>query len=530
MNTELSLNEKEQGLRDLLLDVADHIGRDGERPVLRITGGWVRDKLLGIDSKDIDIGISNMTGFKFGTTMQEFLDMPENQEKYGMDVLGSRSTIAANPEKSKHLETVTTKILGLEIDLVNLRKETYAEDSRNPTMEFGTAEEDALRRDSTVNALFYNLSDATVEDLTGNGLKDMELKIIRTPLEPFQTFKDDPLRVLRCIRFASKLGYRIDPRAVESMSNSDIKNALRLKISRERIGEEVKKMLNGPNPAAALRWIDQLSLYDTIFTDPTRQVPFDVETKSWRRAYEFLPRVTADPDSESLDTIREILLSQENDHYHSWLLCALTPWAEVENPDLPRGNRLVPIAATLAIREGLKADNKTVDIVKNAVLFRKEIRDTKDAVSSSLTENESEKAADNGQVGAPTNTTQSLMDRGNLGMLVRKWGPSWPNSVMFAMLVDAAEVETEQGLTKIMDGYSKFLSYLKELKLLTVYLDKPLRNGKQLQEAVGRGAGQWLAPALDTIMRWQLRNPDEVDPKDAISEVVKSLEKGDAAG
>jgi len=245
--TEINLTDQEKMLRRLLLDVADYIGtQDGcRRPELRITGGWVRDKLLGVTSHDIDIGIDTMTGYKFGTLMKQYLDDSNRKAKYGEDVLGGLAKIEANPEKSKHLETVTTKILGLEIDLVNLRKEVYAEDSRNPTMEFGTPVEDALRRDSTVNSLFYNLSTSQVEDLTKRGLQDMELGVIRTPLSPYQTFKDDPLRVLRCIRFASKLGYSIDPEAEQAMSDPSIKEALRAKISRERVGIEVDKMLKG---------------------------------------------------------------------------------------------------------------------------------------------------------------------------------------------------------------------------------------------------------------------------------------------
>lgn len=247
MVTPIVLTDQESTLVRLMLDVSDYIGSsDGlAKPELRFTGGWVRDKLLGLSSKDIDVGISTMTGYKFGTLMKEYLERPEIHSKYRQDILGGLAKIEANPEKSKHLETVTTKILGLEVDLVNLRKETYVEDSRNPTMEFGSPEEDALRRDSTVNALFYNLMTSEVEDFTGQGLQDMKLKIIRTPLSPSQTFKDDPLRILRCIRFASKLGYQIESEAERSMSDSDIKDALRAKISRERVGVEVEKMLKG---------------------------------------------------------------------------------------------------------------------------------------------------------------------------------------------------------------------------------------------------------------------------------------------
>ena len=243
------LTDQESKLRQLLLDVSAFIGTldkyRNKKPELRFTGGWVRDKLLGSTSVDIDIGIDTMTGFDFGTLMEEYLAQPESEARYDHKVLGSLNKIEANPEKSKHLQTVTTRILGFDIDLVNLRKETYVDNSRIPLMGLGTPEEDALRRDATVNALFYNLSSSKVEDLTGRGLADMERKVIKTPLPPLQTFKDDPLRVLRAIRFASRLGYDIAAEDKLAMSNQEIKKALRLKISRERVGVEINKMLKG---------------------------------------------------------------------------------------------------------------------------------------------------------------------------------------------------------------------------------------------------------------------------------------------
>lgn len=243
----IKLTDREEALRQLLLDASTYFAKASGEPIpqLRFTGGWVRDKLLGITSKDIDISINSMTGYRFGELLKEFLDLQSNDAKYDQSIVGKLHKIEANPEKSKHLETLTTRILGFEIDLVNLRKEAYVEDSRNPIMEFGTPEDDAIRRDATVNALFYNLQTSEVEDFTGRGLQDMQLKLLKTPLSPHQTFKDDPLRILRCIRFASRLGYRIDPTDEEAMRDDSIKQALRVKISRERIGIEIVKMLQG---------------------------------------------------------------------------------------------------------------------------------------------------------------------------------------------------------------------------------------------------------------------------------------------
>ena len=101
-------------------------------------------------------------------------------------------------------------ILGFEIDVVNLRTETYALDSRIPQIEIGTAEEDALRRDFTINSMFYNINEMKVEDLSGNGLSDMENKVIRTPIDPVITLQDDPLRIMRAVRFASRLSFEMD--------------------------------------------------------------------------------------------------------------------------------------------------------------------------------------------------------------------------------------------------------------------------------------------------------------------------------
>lgn len=278
MTTTVQLDPKERQLKRLLLDTAAYIdsnnsqslekeaGPDAEQPVrsvsdeklvLRWAGGWVRDKLLGRPSHDIDVAINTMTGEAFGDALKAFCEVPKNIKNHDLQAqdIGNIHHIEKNPEKSKNLATATVKIFGLDVDFVNLRTETYAEDSRNPEMEFGTAEEDARRRDATVNALFYNIHTDEVEDFVG-GLEDMEAQIIRTPMDPFQTFMDDPLRVLRLVRFASRLGFTIEPNVKENMGNERVLEALQAKISRERVGVEVEKMLKGKLqlPSPLLIW------------------------------------------------------------------------------------------------------------------------------------------------------------------------------------------------------------------------------------------------------------------------------------
>jgi tRNA nucleotidyltransferase (CCA-adding enzyme) len=441
----LELTKVEENLRTLLIHVADYIdnapGHASEGQValpdhlakqplvLRFTGGWVRDKLLGIESHDIDVAINKMTGFQFGLRLKEYLEIPGNPEKYGLEgvasnesqskkaesgrakIVGGLHKIEANPEKSKHLETVTTKIMGLDIDLVNLRKETYTEDSRNPQMEFGTPEEDALRRDATVNAIFYNLNTRQVEDFTGKGHNDMANKIIRTPLEPYQTFKDDPLRVLRLIRFASRLNFTIESEAEKCMGDAEIQSALQAKISRERVGVELEKMLRGPDPLMALNLIDRLSLYSTIFSDPAQDQDksYTPETDNWSATIKFVPEILA-------SRISNILVREAEEKYLIWLLSAIVPYRDAPSPPTSEGKRAPPPLATTVAREGIKGTNNVCNVITASIKNHSEI---------------SMMVSDSNGRKRPV--------REDLGMAIRRWGPTWRSQTAFALLVNVAD-------------------------------------------------------------------------------------------
>ena len=179
---ELQLKETEQELFSILRETNKHAGLN---TTLRCAGGWVRDKLLGKDSVDIDIALDNLLGTQFAEHLGAYL------ESQGQKA-GRIAVVQANPEKSKHLETAKVKINELEVDLVNLRSETYVSDAahRIPEMTFGTPEQDALRRDFTFNSMFYNINTGSVEDFTGKGKRDLADGIVRTPLQPQETFMD----------------------------------------------------------------------------------------------------------------------------------------------------------------------------------------------------------------------------------------------------------------------------------------------------------------------------------------------------
>ncbi|KAF2482960.1 hypothetical protein BDY17DRAFT_138728 [Neohortaea acidophila] len=541
---EFTLTPVEATLRRLLLDVANYIDnipppQDGqiklppdlanEKIVLRFTGGWVRDKLLGVPSHDIDVAINKMTGYQFGLKMKEYLEIPGNPEKYGLEgvsksdkagttdkskTVGGLHKIEANPEKSKHLETVTTKILGLDIDLVNLRKETYTDESRNPAMEFGTPEEDALRRDATVNAMFYNLNTESVEDFTGRGKEDLKAQILRTPLEPYQTFKDDPLRVLRLIRFASRLGYRIDPAAMEAMKDNDIKDALRRKISRERVGVEMEKSLRGPDPHEALRLVFDLGLYETIFSDPTVIVDahYTPDTEGWAKLMQFAADTLADGQS-----LEEILVRDDEERYLAWQLAALVPYRDApQGEPLEAGRRAPPPIASSVAREGIKATNKVCDVVTAAVRNQSEISRLVDQLS------QQKRRPDKKVEG------EDASARDVLGMAVRRWGASWRSQAMYSLLVEVAD--DPAAVTTIERKYTLFVEHLKTLNILDAYTFKPLLDGKTLAKAINTPPGPWMKDALDVVMTYQLRNPDTANTDDAIAEVQLQRQHQNGAG
>ena len=172
---------------------------------LRVAGGWVRDKILGINSDDIDISIKDMTGKDFAKILRKQLNQDNGH-------FPDSYVVKLNPAKSKHLETAAVKVDNVWIDFVHLRGEVYnIGDGRIPSTTFATPQEDVRRRDFTINSLFYNIHTKSVEDFSGYGVSDINDKIIRTtpPRSSSDVLLEDPLRAYRALRFANTLDFSI---------------------------------------------------------------------------------------------------------------------------------------------------------------------------------------------------------------------------------------------------------------------------------------------------------------------------------
>ena len=231
---------------------------------------------MGMESDDIDIALDDMFGEEFANMIRE--------KQYENDVASGKikpnddkkskgyGVIKGNSEKSKHLETAVIKVNGVFIDLVNLRNEEYAADSRVPVIKIGTPIEDAQRRDFNFNSIFYNINTQEIEDLTGCGLDDLQKGVVRTPLEPVQTFVDDPLRVLRSVRFANRFGFQITPEIYKAALLPEVREAFANKITYERITKEMDKIFEKRNCCIAVQQMYEYGIL-SLCIKPPQQIP-----------------------------------------------------------------------------------------------------------------------------------------------------------------------------------------------------------------------------------------------------------------
>ncbi len=239
-----------------IFELVSQAGKDLGLPVF-VIGGYVRDRLLARTSKDMDI-LCVGNGIKLAQTIASKLKPSPRVVVY------------------KRFGTAMLKHSGIELEFVGARKESYRHDSRKPSIEEGTLEDDQNRRDFTINALAVSLNDETYGQIIDpfDGLGDMERRIIRTPLDPGKTFSDDPLRMMRAIRFATQLDFVIEPKTFEGIKR--FKNRISI-ISKERITTEMEKILRSDKPSIGFKLLFDTGLLHHIFPELTALHGVDVK-------------------------------------------------------------------------------------------------------------------------------------------------------------------------------------------------------------------------------------------------------------
>jgi poly(A) polymerase len=211
-----------------------------------IVGGYVRDKLLGRPHPDPDVVVEHGDATRLAQRFAGLAGAPP-------------------PVIFERFGTAQVTVPGHIVEFVSARAESYPADSRKPVVRPASFEEDILRRDFTINTLLMDF-DGNISDPLGRGRADLQAKLLRTPVEPAQTFSDDPLRMLRAVRFAAQLGFELAPDIPTAMREMSGRLAPPV-ISAERIADELRKMLESARPRRAIELLDEGGLLDAVLPE-----------------------------------------------------------------------------------------------------------------------------------------------------------------------------------------------------------------------------------------------------------------------
>lgn len=225
-------------------------------------GGCCRDDIMGCEIKDIDISVALPDG---GIRLAQWL--------YAEGYAASEPSVFHDYHTAKFR---LAEYPDIELESVQTRKESYPDRaSRNPVTAYGTHEEDCMRRDLTVNALYQNVSTGEIVDITGKGLDDIRDHIIRTPGDPYRTYDEDPLRILRCVRFAARFGWEIEKETLAAMVEMVPRMSI---LTPARISEEFLKMLQDDRPAMAVELLCSIGAVECVL----QETPSDAAIRALR--------------------------------------------------------------------------------------------------------------------------------------------------------------------------------------------------------------------------------------------------------
>lgn len=499
---QVSLTDSERQLFDILRAAIDEYNLG---TTVRVAGGWVRDRILNKVSKDIDIAVDNMTGSKFAEYVQRYADA------HGLDV--SSGLIAAKPEQGKNLETAVIHLLGEEIEVVNLRDEEYDEESRKPRVVITDSPiKDAFRRDLTINSLFYNIHTGQVEDYTGDGINDIREGVIRTPtttpeneaevgrkITPKEIFMDDPLRVLRAVRFANRYGFEVKDELIEAAKDPDVQEAFRRKITNERVQLEMEKIMKErKSPRYALELIRDWGYRNEVIPLQKGFSEYEMDQQSKHHVFNVW-----DHTMETLDHLNDILEDKDIDASGRYLLnwAALLHDIGKLDPEIKKTEQLADkIEATYHGHEAASA--KAADYLLRNHMKGTASDDIKRIMSLI------ERAGDAG-------TLQRLVESGELsdkaiGKFLRKFVKNfeddWNMSLYLSMADSFAHKTKEEQSPERMKYWEALQQRITDMPSGTATM-KPIIDGRELMQMFGRKGGPWMANINKAMIDWQLGNP-----------------------
>lgn len=546
-----------------------------QRIEIRIAGGWVRDKILNQSSHDVDVALDTLSGLQFASIVQRYL-IHQEKKKNEMNVISNNhnnqcmkdvdhvdvdvdengdgktskkkkksktpkiAVIAANPNQSKHLETATMTINSIDVDFVHLRGgEVYASDSRIPTLkENATPLDDALRRDFTVNSLFYNLRKKHVEDYTGRGIPDLLVnKALVTPIDANLTFHDDPLRVLRAIRFGVRYGLTLSEEIVDAARSKEVHDSLHVKVSRERVGKELEGMLSGKNakPVLALKLMTDLKLAGCVFSFPlegtyvegmiqdgveysqlenNHEAAAHARELGWEEAAEHLkyvsPLLEAFKDYLVQNNDPENIFSETVDIRLFYLSVFLYPFHNLEYLDKKKKKFTM---IHYMIKESIKFSNK--DVSSMTV-----ISENVDEMKSIL----------GGYYDQKDSSPSSAFCRLRIGMVLRQLKDLWVTALLVAAVseirtnnIDNMDEEHINIKCKTIHVVMALYQGIIDNNLDGCWKMRPLLDGKEIAKSLDLPRGPAVGTYIEEQVRWMLVNPN--GSRGECEEHLRSLRK-----
>ena len=430
----LSLNEEEKKVFEICSRCCDLFEK---QVIIRVAGGWVRDKILGLESDDLDFALENATGEEFSNKLKEIENV----------------TVKLNPAKSQQLESAKVCFFGsFWVDMCQLRCDEYTENSRIPSIRVGTLDEDAHRRDITINCLYFNVNTKKVEDLC-NGINDLVAKLVKTPVDTYKSFCEDPIRILRVFRFASRFGFNVDPIIIDTAPKC--LEELKVKVTHPRIEQELEKALNGPDPYSYIKYLIDTKLFQFIF-DYNDQWKLD--------------------ENEILEMLRQ-LYPLFPDGFHFVLSLSVIYFSLYDNELVvdPFSSKKSLVTAFDCASKLIYVNRKIYDISYKAISATKSFQ----TLYKKTTENSIE------------------LTRATVGLWIREAGEYW-------RLCRVLSLDPDQ--INFFDNI--LLPFIKKEKLEEVWKLKPLAFGKALADIHHTRPGPLLNQYTQELIEWQISNPN----------------------
>ena len=468
-----SLTEKEKEIFSNILNILKKNNLNST--ICRVAGGWIRDKLLGKESDDIDIVVNDIEGSKLVYIINEDL---YTEGKYKMGI------IPKNPKKGKNIEVATTNICNTSIDFITLRSSPLA---------------DAELRDISINSLFYNINEQKVEDFTKRGIKDLENGIINTPVEPEVAILNDSFITLRMLRFAIKYKFRISDNINNYIENNKdvIINNFYKKVSRERMEKELHKIFQLENSEFVFAYLYSFNLLDIILLlkdcdDKNNYEDLFLKITNLYILGEYLLKI---------DKIFDIEINSDNFDKINYSLLLITLYFrnKKDKHNLSMNQRI--------LRNTYKASNLLQFENKNMCRNFDELLD--------LINSEQYDRLKIGKI------LKRISVKNFIPTLYASISYEYIEQVQLTSLLFNIE---ENILQVIINKIKKFMNFIITEDLLNVDKIKPLFNGKELVQILNIESEKIIKPLTDYLIEEQIKDPN-LNKNQAIELLNKKMEE-----